>query len=117
MGGLAQLQLDEEDGVTIASVEGEIDLSNAAELEIAISQAVANEAVGLVVDLAEVDYLDSSGVTLLFNLSRRVSRRQQEFVVVVPNEAHVREILTLSGATETLALQDTLPGALSRLQR
>ena len=117
MGGLAQLKLDEEDGVTIASVEGEIDLSNAAELEIAISEAVANEAVGLVVDLAEVDYLDSSGVTLLFNLSRRVSRRQQEFVVVVPGEAHVREILMLSGATEALELHDTLPGALSQLQR
>jgi anti-anti-sigma factor len=114
---LAQLQLDEEDGVTIASVEGEIDLSNAAELEMAISHAVANEAVGLVVDLAGVDYLDSSGVTLLFNLARRVSRRQQEFVVVVPGEAHVREILTLSGATEALALHDTLPEALSQLQR
>ena len=114
---LAQLQLDEEDGVTIASVEGEIDLSNAAELEMAISHAVANEAVGLVVDLAGVDYLDSSGVTLLFNLARRVSRRQQEFLVVVPGEAHVREILTLSGATEALALHDTLPEALSQLQR
>lgn len=117
MSGLAQLQLDEEDGATIASVKGEIDLSNAAELETAISHAVANEAVGLVVDLAEVEYLDSSGVTLLFNLSRRVSRRQQEFVVVVPGEAHVREILTLSGATDALELQDTLPGALSQLQR
>ena len=114
---LAQLQLDEEDGVTIASVEGEIDLSNAAELEMAISHAVANEAVGLVVDLAGVDYLDSSGVTLLFNLARRVSRRQQEFLVVVPGEAHVREILTLSGATEALALHETLPEALSQLQR
>ena len=114
---LAQLQLDEEDGVTIASVEGEIDLSNAAELEMAISHAVANEAVGLVVDLAGVDYLDSSGVTLLFNLARRVSRRQQEFLVVVPGEAHVREILTLSGATEALELHDTLPEALSQLQR
>ena len=114
---LAQLELDEEDGVTIASVEGEIDLSNAAELEMAISHAVANEAVGLVVDLAGVDYLDSSGVTLLFNLARRVSRRQQEFVVVVPGEAHVREILTLSGATEALELHDTLPEALSQLQR
>ena len=114
---LAQLQLDEEDGVTIASVEGEIDLSNAAELEMAISHAVANEAVGLVVDLAGVDYLDSSGVTLLFNLARRVSRRQQEFVVVVPGEAHVRQILTLSGATEALELHDTLPEALSQLQR
>lgn len=114
---LAQLHLDEAHGVTVATVEGEIDLSNAAELETAISHAVANEAVGLVVDLAEVDYLDSSGVTLLFNLSRRVSRRQQEFVVVVPGEAHVREILTLSGATDALELQDTLPGALSQLQR
>jgi anti-anti-sigma factor len=114
---LAQLRLEEEDGVTIASVEGEIDLSNAAELEMAISHAVANEAVGLVVDLANVDYLDSSGVTLLFNLARRVSRRQQELVVVVPGEAHVREILTLSGATEALELHDSVPEALSQLQR
>jgi anti-anti-sigma factor len=114
---LAQLQLEEEDGVTVASVEGEIDLSNATELEVAISDAVGNEAVGLVVDLANVDYLDSSGVTLLFNLARRVSRRQQEFVVVVPAEAHVREILTLSGATEVLALRSSLPEALSQLRR
>jgi anti-anti-sigma factor len=114
---LAQLQLDEEDGITIASVEGEIDLSNAAELEMAISHAVANEAVGLVVDLAGVDYLDSSGVTLLFNLARRLSRRQQQFVVVVPGEAHVREILTLSGATKAVELHGTLQEALSQLQR
>lgn len=114
---LAQLQLDEADGITVATVHGEIDLSNAAELEMAISHAVGNEAVGLVVDLASVDYLDSSGVTLLFNLARRVSRRQQEFVVVVPGEAHVREILTLSGATEALELHDSLPGAMSQLKR
>jgi anti-anti-sigma factor len=114
---LAQLQLDEVDGITVATVHGEIDLSNAAELEMAISHAVGNEAVGLVVDLASVDYLDSSGVTLLFNLARRVSRRQQEFIVVVPSEAHVREILTLSGATDALELHDSLPGAMSQLQR
>jgi len=114
---LAQLRLDDENGITIASIDGEIDLSNAAELEMAISHAVGNEAIGLVVDVARVDYLDSSGVTLLFNLARRVSRRQQEFVVVVPGDAHVREILSLSGATEALALRDSLPEALARLQR
>jgi anti-sigma B factor antagonist len=112
---LAQLLLEDAGGITIASVEGEIDLSNAAELEMAISHAVGNEAAGLVVDLADVAYLDSSGVTLLFNLARRVSRRQQEFVVVVPSEAHVREILTLSGATEALVLRDSLPDALAQL--
>jgi anti-anti-sigma factor len=114
---LAQLRLDQDQGIVVASVEGEIDLSNAAELEVAISQAVGNEAVGLVVDLANVEYLDSSGVTLLFNLARRVARRQQEFAVVAPAEAHVREILTLSGAAEALSLRDSLPEALSQLQR
>ena len=114
---LAQLELDEQSGIMIATLEGEIDLSNAAELEVAISHAVANEALGLVVDLVRVGYLDSSGVTLLFNLARRLSRRQQEFVVVVPGEAHVREILTLSGAAEALALHESLAEALSELNR
>ena len=114
---LAQLELDDEGGITIASVDGEIDLSNATGLEMAISNAVGNQALGLVVDLARVGYLDSAGVTLLFNLARRVSRRQQVFMVVVPREAHVREILSLSGATEALALQDSLPEALSQLNR
>ncbi|HZB05591.1 MAG TPA: STAS domain-containing protein [Thermoleophilaceae bacterium] len=114
---LAQLKLEDDGGVTVATVEGEIDLSNAAGLEMAISNAVANQALGLVVDLASVDYLDSAGVTLLFNLARRVSRRQQQFMVVVPREAHVREILSLSGATDALALQDSLDDAMSQLDR
>jgi len=73
------------------------------------------EADGLALDLARVDYLDSSGVTLLFNLARRVARRQQRFAVVAPAEAHVAEILSLSGATEALALHESLDDALRGL--
>ena len=47
MSQLAQLHLDEASGITVATVDGEIDLSNATELEMAISHAVGNEAVGL----------------------------------------------------------------------
>ena len=112
---LAQLHVDDARGVTVATVDGEIDLSNATELEMAISHAVANEAVGLVIDLGRVDYLDSSGVTLLFNLARRVARRQQRFAVVVPAEAHVAEILSLSGADEALPLHESLDTALAQL--
>ena len=112
---LAQLHLDDRDGITIAKIRGEIDLSNATELEMAISQAVPNEAAGLIVDLARVEYLDSSGIGLVFNLARRVSRRQQKLVIVVPGEAHVREILALSGAADTLTLRESLDDALSEL--
>jgi anti-anti-sigma factor len=112
---LAQLHLDDAAGIVVATVEGEIDLSNATELEMAISHAMGNEAVGLALDLARVDYLDSSGVTLLFNLARRVTRRQQRFAVIVPAEAHVAEILSLSGAPEALALHESLDDALRAL--
>jgi anti-anti-sigma factor len=112
---LAQLHLDDRDGITIATIGGEIDLSNATELEMAISEAVPNEAAGLIVDLAHVEYLDSSGIGLLFNLARRVSRREQKLVIVVPGEAHVREILALSGAADTLTLRDALDEALAAM--
>lgn len=115
MARLAQLELEEMDGVTVASVDGEIDLSNATELEMAIANVVGNDALGLVVDLARVEYLDSSGVTLLFNLMRRLTRRQQRYAVVVPAEAHVREILSLSGAADTLPLHESLDDARRRL--
>jgi anti-anti-sigma factor len=113
---LAQLRLDTQDRVAVATVDGEIDLSNATGLEMAISESVPNQALGLVVDVAGVRYLDSSGVGLLFNLARRVSRRQQEFAVVAPSDAAVREILALSGAEHALSLHDSLTDAVSQLE-
>jgi anti-sigma B factor antagonist len=116
MGSLAQLRLDYEARLTIAHIEGEIDMSNAGELEISITDAVANDAAGLVVDLTRIRYLDSSGVALLFNLARRVARRQQQLGIVVPAETHVREILSLTGANEALSLHDTLAEASRRIE-
>lgn len=112
---LATLELDERQGVTVASISGEIDLSDAGELQATISDAVPNHAAGLVIDLREVTYLDSAGVALLFELARRVARRQQELGIVVPREAPVREILDLSGAADSLALHAGLDEALERI--
>jgi len=112
---LATLELDERQGVTVASISGEIDLSDAGELQATISDAVPNHAAGLVIDLREVTYLDSAGVALLFELARRVARRQQQLGIVVPREAPVREILHLSGAADSLALHAALDEALERI--
>ncbi len=113
---LATLKLDQVRGVTVASIAGEIDLSDAGELQATISDAVPNHAAGLVVELSEVTYLDSAGVALLFDLARRVARRQQMLGIVVPREAPVREILHLSGAADALTLHDELEEALERIR-
>ena len=87
-----------------------------AELEMAISHAVANEALGLVIDLGRVDYLDSSGVTLLFNLARRVARRQQGSRRGPGGGPCRRDPLAQRGG-EALALHESLAEALSELNR
>lgn len=112
----AQLEVEQESDVTIATVVGEIDISNARELKLAIAEAVPNHSRGLVVDLVDVTYLDSAGVNLLFELARRLLTRRQAMRVVAPREAPVRGILTLTGANRVLALDDDAGEARTRIR-
>jgi anti-sigma B factor antagonist len=59
------------DGTTVLSAVGEIDMSNAADFRDALSKAGAGGA-GFVVDLTEVDYLDSAGLTALLPYAPRI---------------------------------------------
>ena len=58
MSRLADLTVEGQDGAVVARITGEIDLSNAATLERAMLDAVPNTAIGMVVDLTGVSYLD-----------------------------------------------------------
>ena len=53
-----------DDGTTVLTAAGEIDMSNAADFRDALSQAGTGSA-GFTVDLTAVDYLDSAGLTAL----------------------------------------------------
>jgi anti-anti-sigma factor len=113
---LARLDLLSDEGVMIASLGGEIDLSNAEGLRHEIAEAIPNDSAGLVIDLSGVGYLDSSGLRLLFDMVRRVERRQQRMATVVPRSSHLRELLVISGGISRLAVQDTLDDALARVR-
>jgi anti-anti-sigma factor len=91
------------DDVIVARLTGEIDLSNAAEVGEALSSAVPNTALGLVIDLTATSYLDSSGVHLLFDLGERLQRRQQQLRVVVPEGGPIRRVLRI------VELDDSVP--------
>src|SRR5688572_32532832 len=81
----------------MAMVEGEIDLSNAPELLVELSAAVPNGARGLLLDLTGLEFLDSSGVHMLYNVADRLSTRQQRFAVVIEPDAPPRRAIELSG--------------------
>jgi anti-anti-sigma factor len=109
---LADLVVEEQDGAIVARVTGEIDLSNAATLERGMLDAVPNTASGMVVDLTGVSYLDSAGIRMLGEMAERLRWREQRLAVVAPVGSRVRSVLTMAGAADVVAFEDSFDSAL-----
>jgi len=62
---IAKIEIEPHGEGPVIRLSGEVDLSNADELRSDIVQAVPHEASGVVLDLTETTYLDSTGIRLL----------------------------------------------------
>ena len=113
---LATLRLRERSGIVMAVVEGEIDLSNAGSLRAELTAAVSNSARGLLIDLTALEFLDSSGVHMLYDLADRLATRQQRFAVVLAREAPPRRAIELSGVEPAAWLYPDVASALAVLR-
>jgi anti-sigma B factor antagonist len=94
---IADVQFTMRDGAVVARLMGEIDLSNAGGLRTAITDATPNEALGVVLDLTDVDYIDSTGIHLLYRLGESLRARGQALRLVIPLESPVNDALRLAG--------------------
>jgi anti-sigma B factor antagonist len=104
---------DPGDGVVIARITGDLDLSNLQTVHAALVDAMPNDAHALVADLSAVNFLDSSGVETLFRLQRSLAVRQQRFAVAIPADAPTRRALELNGAGDDLVLAPSVDDALA----
>ena len=112
---ISGIEFDDRDGIIVASVEGEIDSSNAADLRLALSERLPATSTGLVLDLSAVNYLDSSGIQLLFDLGRRLAARRQSIRLVVPGDAPMRRVLELCAVEAVAPMDPELDAALAQL--
>jgi anti-anti-sigma factor len=95
-------------GVVVASLTGELDLTNARELEERLDEAAATEAL-LVVDINRVVFLDSAALHVFFRLSRR--RGDNRLVLLMePNAAVSRtlDIVRMKDAVRVVPSLDDL---------
>jgi anti-anti-sigma factor len=112
---LADVKFEEHGGSPVARIRGEIDMSNAGELSIALQNAVVQTSAGLVVDFSETEYLDSAGLHFIFELGKRLRDRGQRLYLVVPAGSPVGAVLDIVNV-ESLALRcQTLEDAVERL--
>ncbi len=111
---LALVRSSEHDGTMVVTVSGEVDISNVERVaEVIFAQP--NTGDGLVVDLSDLRYLDSTAVSLLHDVALRLRQRAQKLVVVSPSDSPPRRVLELTALYVNAPLVEQLDSAIELL--
>jgi anti-anti-sigma factor len=106
-------RVDYRDAVGVVTLTGELDIVQAHALRNRLLEAVRNEDLGLVVDLTEATYIDSVGVSVLFELAERLTERQLRLAVVLPENGIVERVVTIVNLASVAEIRHTVDEALA----
>jgi anti-anti-sigma factor len=115
MDELARIEIDQTPRGVVARISGEIDISNVGAVKRKLTGAVTSDSPGLVVDISGTNYLDSSGVYLLFELNRALAGRQQQLCVVAPPTTPSTRVLLITGFDHIVPVTSTLEDAIEKV--
>ncbi len=86
-----ELTEDEVDERThVIAVSGEIHVSTAPQFSTRLNEAIGQGKTSVVLDLADVSFIDSTGLSVLLNGLRRVTRRGGRMAIVCTNPTVLR---------------------------
>jgi anti-anti-sigma factor len=101
--------------VTIARLEGEVDVIGAGELAPVLTHATRAGDRGLVLDVNGVGYLDSAGLHLLHDTARTLAARGQSLRLVVALGAEIARLLELTDIGQSLPIHASVEEAVDAL--
>ena len=105
------LGIERTDDATVVQLAGELDLYNAPELRETLVALAGESPARLVLDLAEVEFVDSTALGVLIEARARMENRKA-FLLAAPGlETH--RALQISGLDQHLTVHATLAEALA----
>jgi anti-sigma B factor antagonist len=104
------------DGVSVLAIRGELDAQTAPRVAAAIASALQHVPMGLIVDLLQLRFLSSAGMTALVDGDREARRIGKRFGVVADGSATSRP-MTLTGVHHVLDLYATVHAAMKGLHQ
>ena len=99
------MQISEGRSGPVAALSGEVDLSSAEAVEERIRTVLADEPEMLVLDLRDLEFMDSSGLRVVLALDRD-QRERGARLVVVRGGRRVARVMELTGADRQLEMVD-----------
>lgn len=102
--------IDRRNGATVVRLVGELDLYNAPEVREALLQLCGEQPQRLVIDLTDVEFVDSTALGVLIEARTKLENRRA-FMLAAPGlETH--RALTISGLDQHLSVHETVDAAL-----
>jgi anti-sigma B factor antagonist len=103
--GTLVVRTEREGETQVISLRGELDLANAGTAEAALENSLAESAARIVIDMRELEFIDSTGIALL--VAALANNESEERIRFIPSSAPaVTRVLDLTGLTERLPLAE-----------
>lgn len=87
------------------ALTGEIDLSNADEIQAQIASGIPNDVKVVELDVSDVAYLDSAGLHVIYALISQLRRLQVELRIFAATRTAARHALEVSGMASLAEIQ------------
>jgi anti-anti-sigma factor len=101
-----RVDVHREANAIVLAVGGELDLSSSAALEEELASAIDSDAPLVVVDLRELEFIDSTGLGVLVKANQLAIDEGTSFALV-RGGSQVQRLLSLTGLAERLTIADT----------
>ena len=105
------LSIERQGGACVVRLAGELDLYNANGVRQALFDACADRPERLVVDLGEVDFVDSTALGVLIEARTKLTNKRA-FMLAAPG-LETRRALEISGLDRHFSVHDSVPAALA----
>lgn len=94
-----------EEGVVVITVRGELEFGTAAPLRTTLLDVSHGDVATVVVDLADIEFVDSTGLSLLVQAKQRFETQDCRFLLRNPTPRVVR-VLEIAGLAGVFAIED-----------
>jgi anti-sigma B factor antagonist len=110
------IEITENAGIPIIHVGGEIDLYTVSRFDRALQEAIGRATRAVVVDLTDLSYIDSAGLSTLLNAHRSLSERNAVlYVVAPPGRPGVCRVLEITRLDRVVKRRSTVDEAIREL--
>jgi anti-sigma B factor antagonist len=100
-------------GAAVIVVGGELDLASSPTLEQEIESVLRSDAEAVILDLRELEFMDSTGLSVLVK-AHHAAQESQRPLYLVRGPSQVHRLLTLTGVEERLTVLDAPEDVLHR---